>query len=74
MANLLHSTSNVVLHVQRLDTDEKKEPGIDRAHDDTTYLDGGSRHALHHDPHGRRLWQPNRVVSWLGNRPNPQNC
>ena len=40
MADLLHSTSNVVLHVRRLDTDEKKEPGIDRAHDDTTYLDG----------------------------------
>jgi hypothetical protein len=29
---------------------------------------------LHHDPHGRRLWQPNRVVPWRGNRPIPQLC
>jgi hypothetical protein len=29
---------------------------------------------LHDDPHGWRLWQPNRVVPWLGSRPIPQNC
>ena len=74
MANLLHSTSDVVLRVRGLDADEEEEPGIDRAHDDTIYLDGGPGHALHDDPHGWRLWQPNRVVPWLGSRPIPQNC
>ena len=72
MANLLHCTSYVVLRVRGLDADEEEEPGIDRAHNDTSYLDGGSGHALHHDPHGWRLWQPNRVVLWRGNRPIPQ--
>ncbi len=74
MANLVHRSSDVLHRVRGLDADEEEEPGIDRAHNETIYLDEGSRHALHHDPHGWRLWQPNRVLPWLRSRPNPQNC
>jgi len=74
MTDLVDCSSDVVLGVRGLDANEEEEPGIDRAHDETVYLDGGSRHALHDDPHGWRLWQPNRVLPWLGSRPNPQNC